>query len=319
MKQETVIINGIKYDAATGLPIEAVKKPVQSVKVASKNGKLAPKVVGARVVLKKTPAAEARGTARAKRPQKSTTLNRRYVSKPVNSVHVSAPKTTVAKHPEVSHFNSGKPLPAPVKLPAKPVAKFAPKPIVTPKNLVLDIRKPAPTRPGVSKPVAPKPSPKKALPLEEVDNVFSEVTRSIEQEAKKDIRKIKKSSKSFYVITGVIVVVLIVGILAVFRLPQIEMLIASSQAGVSGNIPSYSVPGYKIDGSINYATGRVKIAYRNDRQDETYQVVESKTADADQGLVIGNGTATMTKNGIRYQITYSSLSEEQVRRIADSF
>jgi hypothetical protein len=341
MKQETVTINGISYDATTGLPVLRTVQPkrrppkigVTKATVPSRpTPKLAPKVVGERVVLKKqsTPKAAVTrnpATARVKKPRKSVTLNRKYVAKPVNKVRVSVAPSAVKKHPEVSHFTNGKPLPQPIKLPVRPVAKpvvgFPVKPVKTPKNLVTDIRRLAP-RLVAKKPASPKPKPKpvptphKALPIEEIDNVFSEVTKSIGKDVKKNVRKARKSPKTFYIVTGVAVVVLIAGIVALFRLPQIEMMIAARHAGMDGRLPTYSVPGYKIDGSINYASGQVKIAYWNTWQNEKYVVVESTTTESDQELAINDGTATFVRHGIHYYITYSALSEEQVRRIANS-
>ncbi|MCL1930003.1 hypothetical protein FWF93_02610 [Candidatus Saccharibacteria bacterium] len=330
---ETVTIKGVLYEAATGLPVKVAKKPAPSVKTLKPGEKLARGVVGERVVIKKTSAtkpavavkkrspAKVRGSARSRRPQKSVTLSRRYVTKPIHAVHVSAPRsTTVKKHPEVSHFNNGTPLPSPVRLPVKPASQPKPRPktIVTPKNLMTDVHRVAPQSKSHSKPLAKKPESARALPLEEIDHVFSEVTKSISQEIKKDVKKIKKSPKSFYIITGIVAVVLIAGIVAIFRLPQLEMLIASHYAKVDGHIPTYVAPGYYINGSISYSPEQVHIKYRNDRQGEEYTLVESKTTEADADLVISGNTAVFTKDGIRYQIIYSALSEEQVRRIADS-
>lgn len=331
---ETVTINGILYDAVTGLPVEGTSK--HNVRVIRSDQKLARKVVGERIVLKKSPVTvepviprkrqpvklsstrHHDAMAKVKKPQKSLTLNRRYVTKPVEKIHVSAPRATaVAKHPEVSHFNNGKPLPNPVKLPVKS-PQSTPKPksaaVTTPKNLMSDIRRVV----SKPKPLAAKPAPTKALPLEEVDRVFSEVTESISREFKRDVVKIKKSPKSFYIITAIVVAILIAGIIAVFSLPQIEMLIASRYAGIDGHLPAYIAPGYGIKGSVNYSADRVQIKYRNDRQSEEYTVIESATTEPDRELVIGGNSAIFVKSGIRYQITYSALSDEQIRRVADS-
>jgi hypothetical protein len=312
---ETVKINGIIYDANTGLPVS--------------NSRLAPSVVGDRVVLKKqqspkvgsqkTPSkrpkvARTPAMARIKKPQKSITLGRRYVSRPTSKVQVIN-KPAVTKHPEVSHFNS-KPLSTMAGSSGRPVVKPIVRQLSTSRNLVQDIRRPVAG--AVVKKTSLNAQSKKALPLEEVDHVFSEVARSIEKEVKKDVRRIRRSPKSFYIITGVIVVILVAAILAVFSLPQIEMMIASRYAGVDGRIPSYIVPGYRINGSINYASGQVKIAYWNDRQNEKYIVVESKTDQPDQELAISHGSAVFIRGGVRYYLTYSSLSDEQVRRIIAS-
>lgn len=333
------------------------------------------------------------------------------MAKPVDKVRVvAAPKVeSVTRHPEVSHFNNGVPLSRPVQLPVRPApAPVAPPPkpvvpIVTPKNLVIDIHRPAagqanktvkrplkeqpmvmaarklvmqpvvkwksravakesvkpaigpavrptmaqvvrPSRQTVVKPAAQavarpevkpvvgptarpmakaaaRPTPvakKKVAPLEEIDRVFRGVSGKIRREAKKDFRRIKQSKKGFYVVTGAVVVVLIIGILAVFNLPRIEMMIASNHAGVNGSVPTYMVPGYRKDGPVNYAEGQVRVVYWNDRQGEKYQVIEAKTDDEDTELVIGEGAATFVRGGVRYQIVFSALSEEQVRRVAES-
>ncbi|MDR1300291.1 MAG: hypothetical protein LBK50_01135 [Candidatus Nomurabacteria bacterium] len=329
MKENAVIINGVLYDAATGLPVKRSPEP-------------SPEELGK----------PRRGTPPPSKVQKSTTLNRKTTRDPV----VTEPKLNKSVSPIHRSIKAVKPRSAPRPTVAKPIT---PKPKPTPPKKIdtggiptkhplvthfADIRPSGNLRldfddkeyepePAVAteiepEPISPRPERPKPEPITDdesspIDELVDDVITKTDREPLPDrtgARRLpyRKPNRRTVIIVCALLAALIIGLIAVTNLPKIEVMIASQSSSIPGKIPSYTVPGYKLKTPVVYSDTYIQLTYENPRQDEKYTVMQSKTESEDAPFSINGNTGTIIKKGITYNISHATLSNEQLRRIADS-
>lgn len=151
-------------------------------------------------------------------------------------------------------------------------------------------------------------------------------------------RKLKISPKVLNVAVGVFVTLFVGGILAYQSVPQLAMKVAASRSGVRANLPSYQPSGFAISGPVQYGSGVVTLNYASRTDDRSFRVVQ-KNSDWNSQTLLDNfvaskepyqtfqdkgrtvyiydaSNATWVSGGVWYQIEgESSLSSEQLRRI----
>ncbi len=249
--------------------------------------------------------------------QRSTTLSRKYVKKPVSKIKVTAynekpaPKTTskAAVKPEVHSNQASKP------------EKVAQK----------------------------KPVGKKILPIQPKKNetTFESALKktTAPRELKKSEKTLKKKHHSHRFLLAIICSAVTVGALALFvhfNIPDISIKVAAMQTGIEASYPSFVPRGYSLSNVSSEKDGLVTIFFTNSDGASFTLTEEKSTWDStallnnyvkktfpsdystmrEQGITIytrGEDSAWVN-GGILYKISCSgsALTKEQIRNIATS-
>lgn len=201
--------------------------------------------------------------------------------------------------------------------------------------------------PEPHRPMTDKPQVKAANPAHK-----SEANDSLEDIFKKAIadaptkRKHTKKGKSHTQKVGrtatlAATFVVLVGFIAYMNFANLQVKIASTQAGFDASLPSYTVAGYKMNRAIDTEPGKVSISFTSNTDDRSYTVNEEAsrwnsyalqenylsarnityqtTQDAGKTIFLyDNGNATWVNGGVWYTINSDSLSTEQLVNIASS-
>lgn len=154
-------------------------------------------------------------------------------------------------------------------------------------------------------------------------------------------QKRSKTAKHASIASSLAAAVLLVGFIAYLNWPNLNLKLASSQAGFSAEMPGYQPSGYSFSGPIDYQAGKVTINFKSNTDDRSYSVkqevsnwnsqslqdnfltAQNKTYEVQQeaGRTIylyDNGQATWVNGGVWYQLDGSSLSPEQLMKVASS-
>ncbi len=322
MSKQTVSINGVTYDAATGLRIShslnQSHKPTSTT-----NGSVHSHQVHSR-------------------RQRATTLSRAHVSIPKK--HQEAKERAVAHR---SHI---------VKSPL--VQKFASTPTHSslaktnhPKKLSADIQ---PVKHPLQHKVKQTPAVQRpsGLAHPSAQQLKEQaITRALEKSQSHNSATHKKRPRSAFgkrhpqfisAATASLAVILLAGYLTYINLPNISVQIASAQAGINAEYPAYQPAGYSIKGPVSFGNGEVSIRFAANTSSEQFTINQSKSnwdsgalldnyvkqqsngdyvAYNDSGLTIYTyGTkAAWVNGGILHTIDGDAqLSGDQVRQIATS-
>jgi len=307
-KTKTVTINGQRYDAHTGMPINRAK-PLQ-------------------VAAKATSAAGIHGA-----PQKSQTLVRRATKKPTVAT-ASRPNRTpgrsmdIARSSKISRF---------APHPVKPLAKTVPTPDI-PAVIHPTVRKLNKFRAAKLAAVTP-PAPKLAQGIKQ-----EAITAALAKPAVKAPKKsFFKRNPRFVNIFSISAAIIILGVYFTYiNMPSWSVHVAAGQAGIDATYPEYRPDGYSLDGPVTYNDGQVTIDFAANTGSSKFSLKQSKSSldssavldsivrkkvgdkyitNQERGLTIYtyDGNATWVNAGILYSIDGNApLSSEQIRRIATS-
>lgn len=360
-KQTTITINGRLYDAITGQPVvnAAAHKPAAKPHAPA----MAPKKAAARtfsdigprpaaakpVAAQPTaqpskPAAQPAKPAAQRashpvaqnvhaRPQKSQTLYRKALKKPVVE-HTPASMSTKDmpnRSPMISKFNTG---PVTVHPDLTRKAQQAQEHIA-----------PAQTHPTVAKvlqqrvPAPVQQATGKELKEQLIKERLAEVSDSPHHTPKRAWFKSKPRVAS--ILTATLALLVLGGYLTYMNLPVISMKVAASRAGVDATFPNYRPDGYALNGPITYSPGEVNINYKSNTNDNGFRISQ-KPSNWDSQALLDNFVTRQTENYLTFQergvtvytfgnkaawvnggLLYtldgnSSLSSDQVLRLATS-
>lgn len=313
MKNEkNVIINGKKYDSATGLLIASPK--------------FSPKIDN---IKKSTNPTILRSLA-----QKSKIIYDRTIKNPVGHI-ISTRKIghnmDIARSKGVSHFAphtttvSTKPTIAKQQIDIAPVRH----PLVERVDKIRSLAKNTPTKTNIIK--TPKAVKEEAI---------AEALKKVPEKQKKiSIFKRKRKFINFFSISIVLLIVL--SLFIYLNMPSISVRVASAQAGINATYPEYHPDGYSLSGPISYGDGEVTINFRANTGNSKFTIKQSRSSwdssavenkvktdsnnefitTKERGLTIYtyNGNAAWVNGGILYSISGDApLSGDQIRRIATS-
>ena len=360
----TITINGRAYDAKTGLPVADAPAPAK---------KSAPAPVPAPAAAPATPAkkpvvsastkkpAASRGAVKAAAsvhstgPQRSQTLRRQAVKKPV------APAKVVKRQPAVRHMDIAR---------SDRVAKFAPHPVAAKKSAEPRETPDTPVQPhpvaqrAVAKTAAKaqarqraatahaQPSAKalkeaqvqKALAPTPAAHKPTKPTKAAKA-AKKTIKKNAPAplwKKRTIILSGVAVVALLGVLAATHVFPALSVQLASMQSGVNAVYPKYIPDGYSLTRPITHKDGHVAMSFASNSNSTKYTLTQSASSwdstavldnlvkkeaqnnyvtTRERGLTIYTYEkhAAWVNGGILYTINGTAdLSGDQIRKIATS-
>lgn len=319
MSQQTVTINGIIYDAQTGLPLR--KAPEAAVRSTT------PRAHHSQNMHKVT--------------QKSATLNRAFVKKAAPAVHSTAPviKQTIA------------PQPRPVVQKSPAITRFAPHPAgAKPAVRHMDIGPKAhPIAAKVQQKIqtAPKPATAETHAVKPSQVIKNEaIAEAMEKAPKhtaktKQVKQPRKHSRTLSLMSASLALMMLAGYFTYLNMPNLSVRVAAAQAGFNATYPGYHPDGYRID-KVAYTEGQVGIQYIANGGDQGFTVKQEKSGwdssallenyveptskggyipHSEQGITVYvfDNNAAWVNDGIRYTINGDApLSSEQILDIATS-
>lgn len=316
MSQQTVTINGIVYDAQTGLPLH--KAPV-------------------------TPTVRRTHHSQNihKATQKSATLNRAFVKKTSTATahkivtkpaQASKLHMDIQKSPTISRFA---PHPTGAKQPSRHM-DIAPKPhpIATKAHAKIQ-QHTTKAAPAVTHAV-------KASQVIKNEAIAEAMGKAPKHTAKtKQVKQPRKHSRTFSLMSASLALIMLAGYFTYLNMPNLSVRVAAAQAGFDATYPGYHPDGYRIN-KVAYTDGKVGIQYLANGSDQGFTVKQEKSGwdssallanyveptsnggyipHSEQGITvyIFDNNAAWVNDGIRYTIDGNApLSSEQILDIATS-
>lgn len=325
-KQQTVTINGVVYDAHTGLRATAAPATIPAPKKAKKEASAT------------TPRRHTSHQAQTLhvRTHRSKTLNRDHVSTPVASPAKAAPvkRPQVEKSPLISKFAKH---PQPAAKPHRVAQDIGPVPHPV-MHKVATVQASQPHQSRAASAHAPTPPPAHELKKQAISKAMANAAKTETSLRKKQRRRPGVAS----IASASLALVLLAGYLTYLNLPTLSVRVAAAQAGIAASYPSYHPQGYRLNGPVAYANGQVTMRFASNTSPQNFQVHQIKStwdssalltnyiepavgeeymAYHDSGLTIYvYGTkAAWVNNGILHTVEGdASLSNDQIRRIATS-
>ncbi|MDB5186679.1 MAG: hypothetical protein JWM07_151 [Candidatus Saccharibacteria bacterium] len=318
MSQQTVTINGIIYDAQTGLPLR--KAPAEEAVRPT-----ASKVTHSQTMHRAT--------------QKSATLNRAFVKKVAAAadktttpvVHATKPSITVQKSPAITRF-------APHPAGAKPVVRhmdIGPKshPIAAKAHQKIQ----AAPQPVTAATHALKPS--QVIKNEAIAEAMAKTPK---HNAKaKTVKQPRKHSRTLSLMSASLAMIMLAGYFTYLNMPNLSVRVAAAQAGFDATYPGYHPDGYRIN-KVAYTDGQVGIQYVANGSEQNFTIKQEKSGwdssallanyveptskggyipHSEQGITVYvfDNNAAWVNDGIRYTINGNApLSSEQILDLATS-
>lgn len=321
-EQSTVMINGVEYDAHTGMRI-ANDAPEQATNQANTPAKHTKKpAVAAHAVHKTT--------------HRTNTLNRAHVAEPTHhkAAKQKQPKPVIQRSPMVRKFADISPAKAtatPVKKQAATTAKESP-----------DI---APVQHPIQPVVAHQPAePASVKPAREVKEQAIQKALESAKPAKKPKKKsfLQRHPRALSISTASLALLLLAGYLTYINLPSISVRVAAAQAGLAATYPSYQPSGYSLSGPVAYADGQVSMKFAANVSSEDFTVNQTKStwdssalldnyvtsesngdyatfSDGGLTIYVYDTNAAWVSGGILHTIKGNApLTSDQIRKIATS-
>lgn len=306
-KNKTVLINGRRYDSATGLPIQSLTR--QDIQ-------------------------RSQSSALHAKTQKTKTLARRIAKKPTPNARVvsdirrpAGRSMDIAKSPKITKFS-----------PTSPAQKTANPHVVT------DIaHKPHPIAQKAKQAIAQKSIPhieeKTAREMKDEALKVALAKPSTSSEPLKRRFALHKKSVILLVIASLI---LMAAAVTYFSFPGFSAQIAAVRAGIKATYPKYHPDGYRIELPITYSDGKVVMKFNASTGSSSFTLTQTESSwdssavldnivrpkvkeeyltNQEQGLTIYTykGNAAWVNGGILYTVEGDApLTGEQLRKIATS-
>lgn len=320
MSEQTVSINGTVYDKRTGMPVR-VEREVHNV---------------------------TRHNAQTvhQQPQKSRTLNRKYVQRDDAQVVAATPaglaERTISTHrviqaPQVSRSESvsrfAKEFNRAHAVPQKTIRDIGPTahPMVRRTEAAVAAKAPVPT--------VVKPS--SILKTEAISRAMAQTPAKHGGKQVKQ-KNTSKSHRALSLASASLAIVLLGGYFTYLSMPQISTRVAAAQAGIAASYPGYHPTGYTLSGPVAFDQGSVSMKFAANAGPQAFTLSQTRSgwdssavldnyvtpkagenysATTMNGLTIYtyNSNAAWVNGGILYTITGNApLSGEQIGRIATS-
>jgi hypothetical protein len=313
----TITINGRSYDTLSGLAV-------------SDNGSdTAIDTVPAFAQLKKSTHSKNVHTV----TQKSQTLNRRVLQKPVTpqAQPVARVRPQINRSPAISKFAAH---PAMSQSKGRVMQDIAPQ--SHPSVIRAHATRAAQTTPVTTAPPKPSQVIKQAAIQDALDRA------PVKQAAQHKPAKSAHQPRRLSIATASLAILLLGGYLTYLNMPSLSVRVAAAQAGVNATYPQYHPDGYSLKGAVAYKEGEVSMQFAANAGPQNFTITQSKsnydsvavldnyvkpkvgdqyTTYNERGLTIYtyNGSAAWVSGGVLYTIDGNApLSGDQIRRLATS-
>lgn len=281
MKQQTVVINGVTYDAHSGMRLKTSVSGPQTTATPSVHA-----------------AAHSSSEVHA-HAQKSRTLNRKFAT-----MMSDVKKPKAAKHPMVTRFT--------------PDVTLAGKLHNVPKAASRDIS--AQTHPHVAHAAAARAAkvsaakPATAATLSSTEIKQRAVSKALAEapshnapraRVKTPRTKTAKLGRGFSLAGASLALLLLAGYFTYFNMPNLSVRVAAAQAGINASYPAYHPDGYNLHGPVAYNSGRVSMKFASTGGPQSFTLTESRSVwdstAVEQNYAQakwGDGTNTIIQNGL---------------------
>lgn len=316
MDRATILVNGMLYDAVTGMPIG---------KQANSRASTAPdmrKAKSSHHVHRRVE--QSRAVSRNVKPapmiQKRSDIKRTIAPRSAQSHSVAkfAPRTAAENAPQPRPINDIRPASV------HPIAKKAEERLQS-------------TYPSQSQTAVNKPS--SVIKNEAISQALEKATAH--HNAAKPMKSARRASRLASFASMALALLLLTGYLTYINLPNLSVRVAANQAGIDASYPGYRPDGYRLAG-VNYDQGSVSLKFAANAGPQNYTITQQQTSwdstavkenyvktnwgddvvpYSERGLTIyaHDGNAAWVNGGILYTITGdATLSTSQVRSIATS-
>lgn len=350
MGQNTIAINGKRYDAKTGKLLTSAESVAHTSSQKKQNGT----VVDGFSKRPGKPKAVAPAHQVHQKTEKSKTLMRGAVKKPVhNKVHAQAASahaaptghdgSTPSNHSRIARANSTPK--------SSLISRFGSS------EFASDIQKPKEHKTLAHVPVkkAPPISGHHDAPLpiaktfpnpfaSAIENATSHQESSPKKATRRQriARKLHVSPRIISAGSMVMAGLLLGGFFVYQNIPNLAMKVAAARSGVEASLPAYKPAGFALNGPIKYSAGKISINYNSTTDERNFAINQSNTEWNDETLldnfvaverrayqtyqdrgktiyIYDDNNATWVDDGIWYQIEgASSLNSDQLLRIANS-
>lgn len=342
--QRTIVIDGHRYDAATGTPVGGTRsthvprramdvmparRPARTQQDPVKVEQAAQKTSQPNKKRIHTPAVSVHG-----KPQRSQTLHRSPLKKPEvkHAGEIKRQRAIVAKSPHIS--------------------KFAPQPQPErKKNVQQEKLAPAVAHPKVTKALQKKHQAKaqhaaissRAIKEQLIKEQLDNADTKRQYKDHKTPKQRSKKGRFISLASAALALIVLGGYLTYLNMPGLSIRVAAVQAGIDASLPEYHPSGYRFNGPITFANGEVALGYQANGGPHSYNITQ-KASDWDSQAVLDNyvltqsdgnynihstqgltvytfGTkAVWVNRGILHEVDYSNapLSYDQIERIAAS-
>lgn len=314
-KQKSISINGVMYDAHTGLRLSDDAQPA--------------------------PRSDTHSGLLHHKQSRTQTLSRSHVRSPHTTAHVSkAPRAVkqqtakVERSPMIQKFAKQAPSQAARPVSGRVISDIAPvkHPLQTKAEERITHKKASTAQTRVQ----PKPAHQiKQHSIEKALHNAKPAKKEKQSFAKRHPRLVSVSSASMAIL-------LLGGYLTYLNLPNISVRIAAAQAGIAATYPSYQPSGYSLNGPVAYSDGQVSMKFAANVGPQDFMVNQVKSnwdstallenyveqasegdyqTLRDSGLTIYtyDGDAAWVNGGILHTIQGDApLSPDQIRKIATS-
>lgn len=281
MNKNTITINGVLYDASTGMRL------------------------GAAPAKKAEPAATTRAVTASHaihvKTQRSATLNRAAAAK---HTATTRPAATATKKPQLKSDVVRVNRPAQARPNTHPlVSKFGqPAQAATPQVKKLDKSTTliTPSTPDIApqahplvknaeakkQAVAKKPVPATAATLSakqikerSLADALQKAPSHTSKDALKQHKTAKKSrgSRFMSLASASLALLVLAGYFTYINMPNISVRVAAAQAGIDASYPSYRPSGYSLSGPIAYNTGQVSMKFAATGSNQSYTITQSRS------------------------------------------
>lgn len=304
MNKQTITISGVRYDAHTGMRLDATPVTVPSPKHTVTSNSIHAKL------------------------QHSTTLARKHVIKGQPTSLKTPSIDGVRRSPTITKF-------APQSTAPQQSNESKHDDIVVPHPVQHTVRQKSVTpQPGtISQPSA------KDIKTEAIAKAMQHSTQSSSAPKKSFLQK---HTRGLSVASASLAVIMVAGYITYANLPNLSVRIASANAGVDATYPTYQPSGYSLNGPVSFDSGEVSMKFTANAGPQEFVVEQSKTnwdssallenlvrvqakedysTYTDSGLTIYvYGTnAAWVNGGVLHTIEGNApLTNDQIRRIATS-
>lgn len=316
-ENEPVILKGKLYDSVTGLPIQKTTQNTDQTPLIKKRGVV---TTTHKSLVRKSHDLYQRAS------QKTALHSKPLVRKIGRSMDIARSKS-VSRFVDHRSAQLAKPLVAKRQPDAQPIRH----PLAARVDHIRSLKKPQPV---VSETV-------KTSKMVKEEAIAEALKKTDQTKPLKKPNFFKRHHKLINIFSVSILILAITGYITYLNMPNLSVIVASTQAGINAKYPEYVPDGYRIKGPVSYQNGEVTINFHANTGSSEFTIKQSKSSwdssavknsvnkdskgefitTEDRGLTIFTyaGNAAWVNGGILYAINgNATLSSDQVRRIATS-
>lgn len=345
--KNVIEINGKQYDAKSGMllsditPVAASTEQPPIIQTDTPTQQAETPQLDTQPINSSRAAVTQPNPRKARQPQRSQTLMRRGVTKPVNDITPTKPTVNrfsndkvrvqrvkaISKSPFINKYGQTI-APQPIKKTTAPLDVQPHPEYVSPPAQSL-----ATAVVAASQPTQPQ--------LSQSEKLFNDALERVDQDQQNIEPVSKKTNPLVKFGLGAAMATLIIGVVGYLNLPKINLKLANAQAGFSAILPANQLDGYHLVNQIEHATGKIGLSFKSEDGEANYKLSQEVSSWDSQSLqenffaaqnkpfrtiqdggktifLYDNSSATWVNGGIRYTITSNSLTSDQITSLANS-